>query len=276
MTNVDVDVGLVRRLEATAATASLDLIDAIRLLDPSTAAEGREFHGGALIAMGPGRYVNRAIGATIDELSETDVDSIEQFFVERNLPPMIELSSWAPKSTLTELARRVYVPAWFRSVFALKPNLDVRTPNSELRIDSVGDENAKQWLEVFARGFEVEHGDTRVANDEIGEAGRIAPNAHTFLAFLHDEVVGCGSVQMVDGVAWLGGAATIPKFRQRGVQAALVAHRLRLAADLGGELAAVTALSNGPSARNIVRLGFQHIHTQAVVERKASGGHVGG
>jgi GNAT superfamily N-acetyltransferase len=173
VTNVDVDVGLVRRLEASAATASLDLIDAIRLLDPSTAAEGREFHGGALTAMGPDRYVNRAIGATIDELSET--------------------------------------------------------------------ENAKQWLEVFARGFEAEHGDTRVANDEIGEAGRIAPNAHTFLAFLHDEVVGCGSVQMVDGVAWLGGAATIPKFRQRGVQAALVAHRLRLAADLGGELAATTA-----------------------------------
>jgi GNAT superfamily N-acetyltransferase len=83
-------------------------------------------------------------------------------------------------------------------------------------------------------------------------------------------------VQIVDGVAWLGGAATIPKHRQRGVQAALVAHRLRLAAQLGCGLAAVTALSNGPSARNIVRLGFQHIHTQAVVERKDSGGHVGG
>ena len=79
--------------------------------------------------------------------------------------------------------------------------------------------------------------------------------------------VGCGSVQFVDGIAWLGGAATIPEFRQRGVQAALVAHRLGLAAEAGCELAAVSALSNGPSARNIVRLGFQHIHTQVVVQR---------
>jgi hypothetical protein len=110
VTHLDVDLGLVRRLEATAATASLDLVDAIKLLNPSTAAEGREFHGGALIAMGSGRYVNRAIGATLAELSETDVDSIEQFFVERKLPPMIELSSWSPKSTLTELPYRTERP----------------------------------------------------------------------------------------------------------------------------------------------------------------------
>jgi GNAT superfamily N-acetyltransferase len=213
---------------------------------------------------------------TLDELSATDVDSIERFFAERRLPPMIELSSWAPTPTLDQLAYRRYVPAWFRSVFALAPNLDVTAPNSEIRIETVREGDKEQWLQVFNEGFEAEHGDARVANDEIGRASFIAPNAHTFLAFLHDDPVGCGSVQIIDGVAWLGGAATIPSFRQRGVQAALVAHRLRLATEAGCELAAVTALSNGPSARNIVRLGFQLIHTQAVVERKASGGHVGG
>lgn len=273
---MDVDVGLVRRLEATSATASLDLVDAIKRLGTSTMADGRRFLGGALIAMGPGRYVNRAIGVTLDELSEIDVDSIEQFFVERNLSPMIELSSWAPKPTLTELARRSYVAAWFRSVFALQPKLDVTARSSEFRIDSVQEGDEGQWLQVFNEGFEADHGEALVANDEIGRASFMAPNAHTFLAFLQDEPVGCGSVQIIDGVAWLGGAATIPKFRQRGVQAALVAHRLRLAAQLGCELAAVSALSNAPSARNIVRLGFQLIHTQAVVERRASGGHVGG
>jgi GNAT superfamily N-acetyltransferase len=265
---VDVDSGLVRRLEATSATASLDLVDAIKLLNPSTPAESREFHDGALIAMGPGRYVNRAIGVTFNELSEADVDSIEQFFVERNLPPMIELSSWAPKATLTELARRNYVPAWFRSVFAVETSVDVVAENSEVRIESVRPGDKEQWLQVFNEGFEADHGEALVANDEIGRASFIAPNAETFLAFLHDQPVGCGSVQIVDGVAWLGGAATIPRFRQRGVQAALVAHRLRVAAEAGCELAAVTALSNGPSARNIVRLGFQHTHTQAVVEQR--------
>jgi GNAT superfamily N-acetyltransferase len=268
---VDVDLELVRRLETSAAIASLDLIAAIRLLDPTTAAEGREFLGGALIAMGPGRYVNRAIGVSTADLSSDDVDAIEQFFSTRGLPPMMELSSWAPASTLQELAKRNYTPAWFRSVFALRPGPNLGPLRTDVRIERVDDRNAAQWLEVFARGFEAEHGETRVSNDEIGEAGRIAPNAHTFLAFLDDEAVGCGSMQVVDDVAWLGGAATVPAFRKRGVQAALVAYRLQLASELGCELAAVTALSSGPSARNIMRLGFPHTHSQVVVEQRRAG-----
>jgi GNAT superfamily N-acetyltransferase len=264
---VDVNLELVGRLETTSARASLDLIAAIRVLDPASAADGREFHDGALIAMGPGRYVNRAIGLTTAELSTEDVDELEQFFAERGLPSTVELSSWAPPSTVKELAGRNYGPAWFRSVFAMMPNDSVATSPAEVRVVPVRAAEAALWLEVFARGFGAEHGELRVANDEIGEAGRIAPNAHTFLAYMGDEAVGCGSLQIVDGIAWLGGAATVPAFRQRGVQAALVAHRLRLADVLGCELAAVTALSNGPSARNIVRLGFQHTHTQLVVER---------
>ena len=265
---MDVDLELVRRLEASAAVASLDLVKAIKLLVPASAAEGREFLGGALIAMGPGRYVNRAIGVSLAELSAHDLDTIEQFFAERGLSSMIELSSWAPTPTLNAVAQRSYTPAWFRSVFALRPGSAMGHLRTDVRIEQVGDDNAALWLEVFARGFEAEHGETRVANDEIGEAGRIAPNAHTFLAYLDEEAVGCGSMQVVDGVAWLGGAATVPAFRKRGVQAALVAYRLQLALELGCDLAAVTALSNGPSARNIVRLGFPHTHTQVVVERR--------
>lgn len=259
-------------MEATAATASLDLIDALRRLDPASAAAGRKFLGGALIAMGQGRYVNRAIGVTIDELSSDDADAIEQFFIERKLNPMVELSSWAPPSTVAELAGRDFVARWFRSVFALTPSAARLAQSTDLRIERVGGDDQERWLAVFNKGFDAEHGDAWAANDEIGRASLILPNSQTFLAFLDGQPVGCGSMQIVDGVAWLGGAATVPAFRKRGVQAVLVAHRLHLAAELGCELAAVTALSNGPSARNIVRLGFQHTHTQVVIERRATFG----
>lgn len=268
MSAVDVDLGLVRRLESTAARASLDLIEAIELLDPTGVADGQSFLDGALIAMGPGRYVNRAIGVTLSDLSGANVDAIEQFFRDRHVPSMIELSSWAPSANLEHLAKRSYVAAWFRSVFALQPRSIVKASDRDLRIDRVEAGDMEQWLQVFNKGFEADRDDAFTANDEIGRAGFVVPDSHTFLAFLDEEPVGCGAVQFVDGVAWLGGAATIPAFRRRGIQAALVGHRLRLAAEAGCDLAAVTALSNGPSARNIVRLGFQHTHTQAVVERR--------
>lgn len=222
--------------------------------------------------MGRGRYVNRAIGVTMDELSVADVDVIERFFAEHGLPSMVELSSWAPAPTVAELSRRHYVNTWFRSVFALDLSGREATADqtTEFRIDRVGDDDVDHWLDVFAEGFGADHVDARLASDEIARASRIVPGSHTFLASLNGRSVGCGSVQIVDGVAWLGGAATLPAFRQRGVQSALVAHRLRLATELGCEIAAVTALSNGPSARNLVRLGFQLTHTQVVVEQRAT------
>jgi GNAT superfamily N-acetyltransferase len=267
---VDVDAALVRRLESTAATASLDQIAALRSLDPHSAADGIRFGDGALVAMGPGRYVNRAIGVTLSELSGDDVDAIEQFFVGRGLTPMIELSSWAPTATLAEVSRRGFDPCWFRSFFALVPAEVHFEQSTDVRIERVGDDDLTRWLDVFNAGFEADHGAALLANDEIGRASFLAPDSQTFLAHLDGRAAGCGSVQIVGGVAWLGGAATLPEFRRRGVQAALVAHRLRLVASLGCDLAAVTALSNGPSARNIVRLGFQHTHTQVVVEQKAT------
>lgn len=267
---MDVDAALVRRLEATAATASLDLVASLRSLDPQSAADGVMFRDGALVAMGPGRYVNRAIGVTLAELSGADVDAIEQFFVGRGLAPMIELSSWAPTTTLAVISSRGFDPCWFRSVFALVPAVPAVGHSTDVRIERVGDDDLGRWLDVFNSGFEADHGAALVANDEIGRASFLAPDSQTFLAHLDGRPVGCGSFQIVGGVAWLGGAATLPEFRRRGVQAALVAHRLRLAAELGCELAAVTALSNGPSARNIVRLGFQHTHTQVLVEQRAT------
>ena len=75
----------------------------------------------------------------------------------------------------------------------------------------------------------------------------------------------CGSLSVVDGVGWLGGAATLPAFRGTGLQTALVRHRLRLAAAAGCTFAAATALPDGQSARNLERLGFRLAYTQAVL-----------
>jgi GNAT superfamily N-acetyltransferase len=69
--------------------------------------------------------------------------------------------------------------------------------------------------------------------------------------------IGCASSTVRDGIATLGGMSTIPAARRRGVQAALVRHRLARAATLGCELAAATAAVGSASERNLVRLGFE-------------------
>ena len=87
------------------------------------------------------------------------------------------------------------------------------------------------------------------------------------VALVDGTTAACGSLHVVDGVGWLGGAATLPAQRGTGLQTALVRHRLRMAAEMGCTFAAATALPDGQSARNLERLGFRLAYTQAVLTK---------
>ena len=58
-------------------------------------------------------------------------------------------------------------------------------------------------------------------------------------------------------MAQLAGAATAPAHRRRGVQTALLAHRLQVAAAEGADLASVFVTPGSGSERNVQRAGFR-------------------
>jgi GNAT superfamily N-acetyltransferase len=88
---------------------------------------------------------------------------------------------------------------------------------------------------------------------------RSQPSVTALLALLNRQPVGAASVMVVGEAAVLGGAATLPAFRRRGVQRALIEARLAVAADAGCVLAIVTADPGSSSGRNAERSGFQLI-----------------
>jgi GNAT superfamily N-acetyltransferase len=72
----------------------------------------------------------------------------------------------------------------------------------------------------------------------------------------------------LDGVAILCGAATLPGHRRRGVQTALLATRLALAARSGCDIAVVTTQPGSKSQQNAHRQGFSLLYTRAVLVRE--------
>ena len=82
--------------------------------------------------------------------------------------------------------------------------------------------------------------------------------------------MGCGSIIPESGIGWIGGATTVPAYRRRGVQGALVRRRMTAAYESGCDLAVVTAVPSGDSARNVARLGFTLAYCQAVLTKMAS------
>ena len=185
------------------------------------------------------------------------------------MPPAIELSAWAPPETVALLSATGYRPDWFRSMFTL--DLAARPQSNDapndVVIGVVDEETRDSWLDALAVGNGITESDRRAVSDEYAMAQASLDGTTDLVALLDGEVVGCASLQVIEGIAWLGGAATRPEARGRGVQAALLRHRLDLARASGCALAAATALPAGTSARNLGRVGFQHVQTQVVVTR---------
>jgi GNAT superfamily N-acetyltransferase len=85
---------------------------------------------------------------------------------------------------------------------------------------------------------------------------------HIFMSFDRGEPAGTGAMFVNDGLAWLDFGATLPAFRRRGSQGAILAARLRLARELGCRrmfTCTGVAAAGDPqhSYGNILRFGFQ-------------------
>lgn len=266
-----VDLPLVRRVEGTAARWAARQVDALcqTLADDTPCRQ--ELDGGLLAAMGPGRYVNRGVGLGLGDLPAAALlDQVEAFFTGRGLPPALELTPWASAELVAELRSRGYGVEWFRNVYAHQ--LDRLPPKARtVAIEEVGDDDDEaEWTAIL--GAEAEPGsEARARSDEFCRAMHRVPGSIDLLARADGRAIGCGSLTVVHGVGWLGGAATLPQQRGRGAQLALVVERLHRARRDGCTFAAVTALPGGSSARNLERLGFQLLYTQPVFSRARTG-----
>jgi hypothetical protein len=82
-----------------------------------------------------------------------------------------------------------------------------------------------------------------------------------------DVPIATGSLGVVDGVAMLAGASTIPTARGRGAQALLLATRLRDARARGCDVAMIVASVGSQSQRNAERNHFRVAYTRTKWQR---------
>jgi GNAT superfamily N-acetyltransferase len=87
-------------------------------------------------------------------------------------------------------------------------------------------------------------------------------NNVSFLAEIDGQPGAAGVLCMHEGVASFGGAATIPELRRRGLQAALMAVRMRYAFEHGCDLAMMVAEAGSGSQHNAERQGFRIAYTR--------------
>jgi ribosomal protein S18 acetylase RimI-like enzyme len=247
----------------------------VLLAEPApSAAFIEEIAGGVAVYVAPCSPLNKLVGLGFAGLPRDEqLAAIEQKFQQRGAPLQAEVSTLVDGACFEYLARRGYILHGHENVLGRALNdgdrlSAPRAPGIEVRPALA--EELPLWIEtdVTASLSPDEQG---VAPDLPARAPLLetmqlfarAPGFQRYIARIDGEIAGVAALRLDAGIAQLCGAATLPRFRRRGVQTRLLQQRLADAREAGAELAVMTTQPGSKSQQNAHRVGFSLLYCRA-------------
>jgi GNAT superfamily N-acetyltransferase len=269
-TQLSLSLDLARRIELAEAQAAVACAET----SDGTPVDGRavmSIAGGFAVYCGPNSPITQAVGLGLSgPVSEQEFERLEQFYRSRQEPVRVEICPLADVSLIEQFGGNGYRVTEFSNVMArsLADWNDCRDQSAveDVVIEKVGEKQMEIWTLTVAQGFSDNFPVTQEILNVMKTFGS-GPAVTCFLARIGGEIAGGATLSMRDGVAGLFGASTLPAFRRRGVQTALLRERLNRAASAGCDLAACLTRPASGSQRNVIRENFTVLYTRVKFER---------
>ena len=270
-----VDQALARRFEAAEEVPQVLYAESYKKLRPEIGAEWQEIAGGHMSFAGIGSPIGRAVGLGLGrEVLEADLDRIEAFYRSHGAPSQVDVCPHTDAKFLEMLKSRGYGFSEFNNVLAQKLTPEEYSANQSEKLPlgttiRRGDPEEAQLLSGILRDCFFPEGGAPDGMDEMFIPMFQDRNSIVLAGSVNGKVVaaGAGLVIAEHRVVALTGAGTLPEFRGRGLQTALLRHRMRAAATLGCEFAVIVTQAGSTSQRNAERLGFTVAYTKATLVR---------
>ena len=274
---------LAARIDAAEGRLCADIVRASKEGQAETRSLVTPLAGGLVVYAAPGSPMNKGIGIAITEsLEEAPLAAVEEEWRDRNEPIRIELSSLARPEAAALLTNRGYRLTGFENQLGcalqdwsvLGSGLRAQGSGAPIVVETLAAADEKLWRDVVVDGFA--HPDAsptahevfprEVLDDIFVTLGRTS-GFRRYVARIDGHAAGAASLRIDGDIAQLAGAATLPAFRRRGVQTALLRTRLEDARDAGCALAVVTTQPGSTSQANSQQRGFALLYTRAVLVR---------
>jgi GNAT superfamily N-acetyltransferase len=246
--------------------------------------------GTAALYSGPDQPWNKLVGLGFGEpIDEAALDAIERDFDARGAAIRVEFSTLADGAVAAMLSRRGYELIGFENVLGLaldtagaggeRPRKSAAASGpaaDEITIEHVGPAEMSAWVDVVVEAFstpDVFDGPPPTESfpsDALRPVFRdltAVPGFELYLARRNGQVAGGGAIRIIDRLAMLSGAATLPAHRRHGVQSKLLHTRLADAARAGCDIAVVTTEPGSRSQQNVQKIGFELLYSRAVLVR---------
>lgn len=278
VTPVFATVQLAARIDRAEARLTRSVGRAILSARPDGDAFVEELGEGVAVYAAPSSPMNKMIGVGFETLPAAGrLLAVEEQFARRAAPLQAEVSTLADPAFGSMLARRGYVLQGFENVLGRAiVREDAAPPGLEaIRIGTAGEDETDRWLDVAVTGF-LHPDEQGVQAEPLPPRNELmavlqdfarAPGFIRYFAWIDGELAGVASLRVDERLAQLCGAATLPAFRRRGVQTALLQRRLADAALERCDLALMTTQPGSRSMENGYRQGFALLYSRAVMVR---------
>ncbi|MEO1277809.1 MAG: GNAT family N-acetyltransferase [Planctomycetota bacterium] len=234
--------------------------------------------GGGVVAFKEGvDWLSGAIGCGLDRsITDAGVDRIANFLRSRGATPSIDLTDLVGEEAFNVLSRAGLALKQVERVFARDLGaLEEPEAAPGVRIEplDVDDDDAVRALVRHrVEGF-TKPGEAPSDGDfEAAESSQRHPRSRGFIAYADGELAGTCGMEIMElapaqgeppvRLASLWGAVVSEPFRRRGIQAALIARRLRQGIEEGCSVAVIECEPGIPTERNAIRLGFSLAYTR--------------
>ena len=258
-------VALMQRTEGVEITSYL-------LADPAISRSGGEriSRAGGLISWTmrstDNPFLNRALGfGTMSEATPAALDRLERRFAAAGRPTRISVAQGAtPRATLRLLERRGYVPeaGTEEHIYCYdRRRLPVVRPVDGLTIERVRAEGAAEYARIAFQSFTDRGPEFRHIIEALVRRRAQGRALSAFLGRIDGVPAATGMLFDARPVAGLGNGSVVPKLRGRGIQNAMIVHRMRAGRERG--LRVFFGQTQNPvSARNLEELGWRLLYTE--------------
>lgn len=197
------------------------------------------------------------------ELTQADekyIPDILDFYVTHKVRPTIEISPYSVEPYTKQdditlaLAQQGFYQGGFHQLLYTVPTRDIPTQPHDVEIVEVTEAEAGDFQDIYTWYA----GDGRVVSFLIGH-----PEYRCYLARVDGKAAGMGILYLSEGVGAMATCVTLPEFRNRGSQTALLYRRIHDAAQVGCELIISGCLPGGSSQNNQLRVGFKLLGSKA-------------
>jgi GNAT superfamily N-acetyltransferase len=234
-------------------------------------------HAGGLVswtmASTDNGFLNRALGfGTMSDATPAVLDRLERRFAVAGRPPRIAVAQGpTPRAALRLLERRGYEPEEGTEEHIHcydRRSLPRARPVDGLTIERVAADDAEEYAKVAFASFRERGPWFRGIVEELVRRRAHGRSLSAYLGRIDGVAAATGMLFAVRPVAGLGNASVLQRFRGRGIQSAMIVHRMRAGWERG--LRIFFAQTQNPvSAHNLEDLGWRRLYTEVDWVRSA-------